>query len=371
MQAPESPITRRKSERHPCPSCGADLAFDPESAGLVCPYCGTKVAIVASAERIEERPYEEFLHPTAGQLEVLAAGALEVTCQRCGATVTFTPPEVAGECSFCGSTIVAQPKVADPIVGPESVLPFAITQQQATAAFKAWLAGLWFAPNALKRLARHESIDGVYLPFWTYDADTVSDYRGERGEYYYVTETYTETDSQGRQETKTRQVRHTRWYSASGRVARAFDDVLVPATTSVSRSRLDSLQPWDLARLRPYEPAFLAGFKAQRYQVDLAAGLELAKQVMAPVIVQDAAADIGGDEQRVHEVATEYSSITFKHLLLPVYLGAYRFKEKSYQVMVNAQTGEVQGDRPYSPWKIAFLVMFILLVVAIVLYLRQ
>ena len=371
MPAPEPVNTQRKAERHPCPSCGAELVFDPESAGLVCPYCGTKVAIADSAGQVEERPYEEFLRPSAAQLEVLAAGALEVTCQRCGATVTFTPPEVAGECSFCGSTMVAQPKAADPIVGPESVLPFAITPQQATAAFKAWLAGLWFAPNALKRLARHQSIDGVYLPLWAYDPDTVSDYAGERGEYYYVTETYTETDSQGRQVNRTRQVRHTRWYPASGRVARPFDDVLVPATTSVSRSRLDSLQPWDLARLRPYEPAFLSGFKAQRYQVDLAAGFELAKQVMVPVIVQDAAADIGGDEQRVHDVRTVYSSITFKHLLLPVYLGAYRFKEKSYQVMVNARTAEVQGDRPYSPWKIAFLVLFILLVVLIVLYLRQ
>jgi DNA-directed RNA polymerase subunit RPC12/RpoP len=363
--------TRPQAERHLCPNCGADLVYDPEQGALACPYCGTRVAIAVAETRVDERPYEEYLRPRESQLVVIAEGALEVTCQRCGATVEFTPPEVAGECQFCGSTIVAQPKAADPIVGPEGVLPFAITPQQATAAVKRWLAGLWFAPNALKRLARHESVGGVYLPFWTYDADTVSDYVGERGEHYYETETYTETDARGERVTRTRQVRRTRWYSASGRVSRHFDDVLVAATTSLPRARLHALEPWDLAQLRPYEPAYLAGFKAQRYQVGLPDGFEVAKQVMASVIEQDARRDIGGDEQRVHRVDTLYSQITFKHLLLPVYVGAYRFKETSYQVVVNARTGKVQGDRPYSAWKIAFLVAFILLVVLAVVLARQ
>jgi hypothetical protein len=164
-------------------------------------------------------------------------------------------------------------------------------------------------------------------------------------------------------------VRHTRWHSASGTVTRWFDDVLVAATVSLPENRLEALEPWDLAELKPYEPAFLSGFKAQRYQVELGQGFERVKQVAASVIHGDVRASIGGDEQRVHNIATHYSGITFKHLLLPVYAGAYRFNQKIYQIVVNGRTGEIQGDRPYSFWKIALFVaamLFIVLIIAMV-----
>jgi hypothetical protein len=301
----------------------------------------------------------------------VAENALEVSCDRCGATVTFTPPEVAGECPCCGRAIVAQPKSADPMVAPEGLLPFRITQQQANESLKQWLASRWFAPNALKKFAYHDSIKGVYIPFWTYDANTNSNYTGERGEYYYVTESYTDRDAQGNMVTKTRQVRRTRWYAASGEVSRQFDDILVAATKSVSRPRLASLEPWDLELLNPYEPAYISGYKAQRYQVGLDEGFAEAKAVMARVIEDDVRNDIGGDEQRVHNIDSSYSEITFKHILLPVYIGAYRFNQKIYQIMINARTGEVQGDRPYSIWKIAFLILFLLVIAGIIIYLKQ
>jgi ribosomal protein S27E len=321
---------------------------------------------------VQERSFEDYLRPRSGQLIALAENALEVRCDGCGATVTFSPPDVAGTCSFCGVAIVAQPTSADPLVAPEGILPFAISQAQSSNAVKEWISSRWFAPNALKRLASQESVDGVYLPFWTYDAYTTSHYRGERGEHYYETEHYTERDAQGNTVTRTRQVQKTRWYSASGTVSRWMDDVLVPATTSVSRTRLASLEPWDLASLKPYEPIFLPGFKAQRYQIDLPAGFEEAKTIIAPFIREDVKEDIGGDEQRIHEIVTSYSAVTFKHLLLPVFIGAYRFRERVYQVLVNARTGEVQGDRPYSFWKIFFLVWFLLaLIGGLVYFLRD
>ncbi len=118
--------------------------------------------------------------------------------------------------------------------------------------------------------------------------------------------------------------------------------------------------------MKPYDPAFLSGFKAQRYQVDLAQGFERVKQAAANVIQSDVRQDIGGDEQRIHNLSTHYSGITFKHLLLPVYAGAYRFNQKVYQIVVNGRTGEIQADRPYSFWKIALFVAMILFVVLIV-----
>jgi hypothetical protein len=302
---------------------------------------------------------------------MLERNALETECTSCGAKVIFVPPQVAGECDFCGAKIVAQPRSADPIVAPEGVLPFRVTQAEATASIKQWLSTRWFAPNALKKFASQESIGGVYIPFWTYDTYTTSHYTGERGEHYYETQTYTERDSQGNTVTKTRQVQKTHWYAASGTVSRWFDDILIPATKSLSQKRLAALEPWDLVELKGYEPAYLSGYKAQRYQVDLAEGFEQAKGVMRGVIENDVRQDIGGDEQRIDQINTHYSAITFKHLLLPVYAGAYRFNEKIYQVVINGRTGEVQGERPYSAWKIIFFVLTLLIIISILIILLR
>jgi hypothetical protein len=342
--------------RFPCPGCGASLEFNPVGGVLACQYCGRTEVIPASAEHVVERSYMDYLRPGPDRLAALTAAAMQAGCGNCGASVTFEPPDVAGLCPFCGTAIVAQPQSADPLVTPSGLIPFRTTRQDAASSIHQWLATRWFAPNALKRQAHQDQINGVYLPFWTYDSNTVSHYRGERGEHYYETEYYTETDSNGKSVTKSRQVQKTRWYSASGTVERWFDDVLIAATTSVDSGRLGTLEPWDLPALQSYDPRFLAGYKAQRYTIDVDQGFETAKGVMAPTIRTDVRRDIGGDEQRIHSVSTSYSGITFKHLLLPVWITAYQYGGKVYQVMVNACTGEVQGDRPYSFWKIATLV---------------
>jgi DNA-directed RNA polymerase subunit RPC12/RpoP/ribosomal protein S27E len=360
-------VAANEVHHYPCPACGADLLFEPREGFLTCPYCGHKEAITESAQAVEEQSFELHLRIRPEQMAQLAANALEVQCQSCGAKSIFTPPQVAGRCDFCGVQIVAQPKSADPIMTPGGLLPFCITQQQASSDLRQWLSSRWFAPNNLKRFAEPEAIHGVYLPFWTYDTNTTTDYTGQRGEYYYETETYYERDAHGRQVARTRQVRHTRWYPASGTVTRAFDDILIPATQSLPPDRLTALEPWDLTELRPYEPAFLSGFKAQRYQVDLTTGFERVKQVVAPVIESDVRSDIGGDVQMISSVATQYSEITFKHLLLPVYAGAYRYNGRLFQIVVNGRTGEIQGERPYSFWKIALLVVSVLFAILIVM----
>jgi len=357
MQSVVPPASDTGPRRYRCPGCGASLEYNPVGGVLKCPYCGRTEVIPDSGASVDERSYEAYLQPSAAQMSLLAANALEVTCQGCGAKTVFEPPEVAGRCPFCGVPIVAQPITADPLVTPSGVLPFHVSQQQAQTSIRTWISRLWFAPNALKEQAQPTAMQGVYLPFWTYDSQTTSFYRGERGEHYYETETYTETDSNGKQVTKTRQVQKTRWYPCSGRVARWFDDVLIAGTTSLQRNRLDALDPWDLPALKPYTPEFLAGFKAQRYQVSLQDGFTLAKDVMGRQIRTDVTHDIGGDEQRIHDIQTSYSGVSFKHILLPVWLSAYRYQNKVFQVMVNARTGEVQGDRPYSAWKIFFAVL--------------
>jgi ribosomal protein S27E len=356
-----------------CPQCGSKgVGFEPTSGQLKCRYCGWQKGIPQTAEQVQELAYETYLHINSNQLVALAPEALEVTCTGCGAKTEFVPPQVAGDCPFCGTHLSSPPQTASPMLMPNGILPFALDRNRAYVGMQTWLGRNWFCPNDLKKLAQREGMQGVYLPFWTYDAYTVSFYRGERGEYYYVTETYYETNEDGEREQKTREVRKTRWYPASGRVSRSFDDVLIPGSKSVKYDYLKQLEPWHYeGKLKAYEPSYLAGYKVERFQTDLKAGFELAKEEMEQVIRGDVRRDIGGDEQRIHSLSTDYSSVTFKHLLLPIWIGSYRYRNKSYQVLVNARTGEVLGDRPLSIWKITLTVVLSVLLIGGIVWFVQ
>lgn len=338
------------------------MVFDPAAGALKCSYCGTAQAVSRAVnEGVTEIPFE--LYADRSSQVKLSPQALEITCASCGSTMQCEPAEMSGDCPFCAAKFVTQAKAADPLVAPNGVLPFAMPRQQASASVSQWLHGLWFAPGDLKKVAKPEGINGMYVPFWTYDAHAESVYQGKRGDYYYVTETVWTTNSKGERVQVQQQVRKTRWQYAEGRVSNSFDDVLIPATRSIDPKRLAKLEPWDLEKTQPYDPGFLPGFKAQRYQVELPEGLDAAKQVMQHTIHYSVCQDIGGDEQQVDRVDTDWSAITFKHLMLPVWLGAYRFQGKVFQVVINARTGEVQGERPYSVGKIVALILVILFVI--------
>lgn len=357
-------------KRFPCPGCQADLEFDPKTTGMKCPYCGHEEPVPQEqpGRVVKSHGLKAYLTPKAEWLARLADNAVQVTCDSCSATTEFTPPEVAGECPFCGARLVAQPIAADPLIAPQGVLPFAISKKEAVAAIRKWLASRWFAPDELKKLAQQEGIYGVYLPYWTYDSQTTTRYTGERGQHYFQTERYCDVDEKGQFVWKERKVRKTRWQPATGSVKRHFSDLTVPATTSVSESRLQSLEPWDLSQVVSYEPAFLSGFRAQRYQRDLGSGFERAKELMAGTIYHDVCKAIGGDEQRVHRVETSYSEESFRHLLFPVWIAAYRFNGKVYQVLINARNGDVQGARPYSMTKVILLALALIALIALFLW---
>jgi hypothetical protein len=229
-------------------------------------------------------------------------------------------------------------------------------------ALRKWASSRWFAPSSLKKVTEAESSRSTYLPHWTYDAETTSAYRGERGDHYWATETYTENG-----ETKTRQVRRTAWRPARGVVERTFDDVLVAGTTRVAPRHLDALEPWPLLKAEAYRPEYLAGHETLRYDVEPEQGLGRAKETMQSVIRDDCERDIGGDEQRVHSVDTEYRAVMFKLMLLPVWVAVYLHAGKTYNVLVNGRTGEVAGERPYSAVKIALAIaLAVVLITAVI-----
>ncbi len=347
--------------RWPCEQCGAQLRFAPGQKRLVCDHCGHVQEIPAAAAPTRARALQELDLAKGLRDDLSERDMVELrttTCPNCGALVEIHGATHATECPFCATPVVLDTGTTRHIK-PQALIPFALTETEARKAMTAWLGSLWFAPNTLLEYARKgRAMNGVYVPFWTFDAATASRYTGQRGEYYYETRTV-QVRVNGKMQTRQERVRHTRWYPASGHVARNFDDVLVMASHSLPARLGNELTPWDLGALVPYGPEYLAGFQAEGYTVGLAEGHGEARQRMAAVILQDVRRDIGGDEQRVHDVDTRWSEETFKHILLPVWMAAYKYNGKSYRFLVNGQTGEVQGERPWSIWKIAFAVLVV------------
>ncbi|MBJ2153377.1 primosomal protein N' (replication factor Y) - superfamily II helicase [Paracoccus sp. IB05] len=355
--------------RWPCSQCGAQLRYAPGQRDLVCEHCGNHQRLPDIALADQDRALVE--HDLAkGLADDLSSSAMEVVrttrCTSCGALIEMIGASHATECPFCATPVVTSTGETRQIK-PQALIPFVLSEREAREALVKWLGSLWFAPNRLLEYTRRgRAMNGVYVPWWTFDAETRSRYSGSRGDAYYVSRTVTVN---GKRET--RQERKIRWTPVSGHVARDFDDVGVLASLSVPARYANELDPWDLTRLVPYAPDYLAGFSAEGYTVPLEPASLQSKQKMARVIETDVRRDIGGDEQRISGIDTDYSGETFKHIMLPIWMAAYKYNGKSYQFLVNGQTGEVQGQRPWSVWKIALAAVAAALVAGAVLYLMK
>ena len=349
----------------PCDRCGADLTFSIGDQSLSCPYCGHVKPLDPDPEAsIEEQDFRSMLARIAErrlQGRDDEAGVSEVRCTSCGATVCFVGTLTSMECAYCGAPLQrADIQDAERRVPVDGVLPFLIAREVARENLRKWVSSRWFAPNAFKARGVQGRFNGIYLPYWTFDSATTTHYTGQRGEHYYV------TVGSGKNR---RMVRRTRWYPASGNFQRFFDDVLVVASTGLPTKRIVALEPWPLNQCIPFDREVLAGFLARTYDIALDEGFVGAKQRMDDALHAEVRQRIGGDTQRVHTVNTRYDAVTFKHVLLPVWMLAYRYGQKAYQVVVNAGTGEVQGDRPYSWIKITLTAAAALMVCGIAAYL--
>ena len=358
-------------QRWPCAQCGSDLRYAPDKGMLECVHCGSVQGLAplnarAQATALRELPLAQGLKndlPADSTEDVRAT-----TCPNCGAVVEFLGAHHAASCPYCATPVVVDTG-ARRHIKPQALLPFALTENQARSALAKWLGSLWFAPNNLLEYTRKgRAMAGIYVPFWTFDADTTTRYTGARGEHYYETRMVT-VNVNGRSERRAQRVQRTRWYPASGTVSRHFDDVITMASNSLPQRLGNELTPWDFTQAQPYNPDFMAGFQAEGYTISLSDGWDDARSIMAGVIERDIRADIGGDAQRIDSATTRYADETFKHILLPIWTAAYKYGGKSYRFLVNGQTGEVQGERPYSAWKIAFAVACVLALVLGAIYL--
>ncbi|MBI2837788.1 MAG: zinc ribbon domain-containing protein [Acidobacteria bacterium] len=348
-----------KVHKFPCRQCGADLVFSAADQNLRCQYCGYVSQIPRSKEAIVEYEYNEAFAPA--RQKGWGTERRSVKCENCGATSSEDPAITATKCAFCGSPKVIEQTAAADVVRPESMVPFQIDKQKARDGFRRWLSSLWFRPSNLTKESSLASLSGVYIPYWTFDAYTNSYWEADAGYYYYTTESYTEGGHR-----KTRQVRHVRWEHAEGAHDEFFDDELVCASTGLPEGHVRVIQPFDTTKLVPYEAGFLSGWKAESYAVELKVAWQRAKSLIADKIRSACSAKVPGDTQRNLHVETAYSGITYKHVLLPIWVAAFQYGPKTYRVVINGQTGRVSGSAPYSWLKIAAAVVTALIVLAIV-----
>jgi predicted RNA-binding Zn-ribbon protein involved in translation (DUF1610 family) len=349
-------------ERMTCEYCGY-VAPVTEAGSMTDVHTQTQVD-EAVVESVEEHDLLEGLQATSAE-EGWGTQTRSFKCNSCNAAITVEPNVTATVCPFCGSHHVLAQEHSSKVLKPESVIPFQIDQRTAISKFRTWLGRGWFRPNAVKRIAANAEarVQGVYLPFWTFDAQTFSSWWAEAGYYYYVTERYAVTVN-GRRQMRTRQVRKVRWKPASGKYDEFLDDVLVYATQSVKENILRRIYPFDTHSLVPYRPQYLAGWRAEEYQIDLEHGWKLGQEIIHARLRQACAREVPGDTHRNLRVKTTFQDVTFKHILLPIWIASYRFNNKVYSFMVNGQTGKVQGEAPISWWKVALTVLIVLVLLA-------
>jgi Zn finger protein HypA/HybF involved in hydrogenase expression len=359
---PEAPnvetVVTAQAKFH-CPACGGEAQWNPTKQRLICPFCGTESPVKLETRQTDTLIVEHDLVAALRNIPDEARGwqaqKTTVQCQSCRAISVFDPSKIGQRCEFCGSTALVPYSEVKDAFRPESLLPLKISESQARDLIRGWYKRQWLAPNKLNAWALTDTVKGVYLPYWTFDANAYARWTADSGTYYY-------TMSNGKRE------RHVRWTPASGELSHVFDDDLVPASLGVNPRWLRAIEPFPTtAGLIPYDAGYLSGWTVERYQIDLVAAAARSREQMESALRQLCAAQVPGDTYRDLNVQSTYSDQRFKHILVPVWLMSYTYGKNSYQVVVNGVTGHMAGGRPWSWVKITLLIIVIMIIAGIYL----
>lgn len=341
-----------------CPNCGATLKFDPAAGKLRCEFCEYE-------EEIENALNEAGEQKTADERDLFSEANTQgydwgaknkvVICKSCGAESIYDELQIADVCPYCGSNHVLEASEDVKTLAPGGVVPFKINDREAGSRFTKWIKGKFFCPRKAKLSARPEAFKGVYLPYWTYDADTQSRYSARYGIDREV------KDKDGRTRTETD------WYTTGGNHQQFFDDVLVFGSKRYEKDLMSRIEPFDTAANVAYQPKYLEGYTAERYSIGLQDGWNTATDKMRSEIEHAIRSEVSDrfHADRVDSVKfdTKYSKTTYKYLLLPVWMSAFTYKNKVYRFLVNGQTGKVGGKTPVSALRVILTIAAIVAVI--------
>ena len=342
-----------------CPKCGGVMDFDPNIGGMACPYCGYEEEIAQEEASAAEL---DFLKAENTDSCNWGAEKKQIICKSCGAETIYDALDVASECPYCGSNQVMEANDSKTLA-PGGVVPFAITNEVASANFKKWIGNKFFCPKLAKQSAKPDAFTGIYLPYWTFDSETISKYSGSYG----IDREQKYKDSDGNTQTRT----VTDWHRTSGVFEKFIDDELVQGSERHDSAMLKGLEPFETAKNVPYKPEYVAGFVAERYSVGLKDAWEKAKVSISNKLKGDITRRILRENNADHvqnlKVRTTYNKITYKYLMLPIWCSSFKYNNKVYQFMVNGQTGKVYGKTPISIGKVILVIAIIVAIIALLL----
>lgn len=339
------------------------MVYDPALGALSCPYCRGTQPI--SSEQIEAPEYaydpdsDLCNAPDWGK-----EGEDRFVCSACGAETVCGSAAMTVSCPFCGSAYVREPDEGKSVIRPETMIPFQKTEKEAGERFSQWAKRRFFAPRRFRKETAAPKMRGVYVPHFTYDTSLLTRYQGEGGRTR--TETYT-VRVNGKNEIRTRTV--TDWYPISGTEEQFTDDTPFCASRGIDKTLLNKIRPFSMKILHVYDPAYLAGFFAERYTVGLGEGFSSIRPQIERRMEEHIKSVRGYDTYRFMNYEHRFQKVTFKHILLPVWISSFRYGEKNYPFLVNGETGKVAGRAPVSFWRVLLAVLAGCAVIAAILLL--
>lgn len=343
-----------------CPRCGGVMDFDPATGNLHCPYCDYEENIPVDEESPKQAEELDFDSAEFTANKDWGVATKTVLCKSCGAESIYDALQTSAVCPFCGSNQVMDQNDTDTIA-PGGVVPFSISDKQASELFQKWINKKFFCPKLAKQSAKADKFKGIYLPYWTFDTQTFSTYSGEYGI------DHKRKDKDGNVHVETT------WHHTSGKYNEFIDDELVIATNKQDRNMLKGIEPFDTANNKTYKPEYIAGFVAERYSVGLKDAWKIAETSIKNKLKYHVADKIRkehhADQTRNISLSTVFTNKTYKYLLLPIWVSNFKYNDKVYQFMVNGQTGKISGKTPISIPKVIITVIAVIAIIVILYYL--
>ena len=335
-------VKETETEIAKCPACGAKMEFDPLAQKLVCKYCGTD-------EEIENNTSCEldFLAMLSSNYNAWGDETHVFRCDNCGAKEILTKKEIAKSCPFCGTTNIVETKDLSGLK-PNAIIPFSITTSMAGEIVAKWISKRFFAPSRFKKSAKGEDIKGTYSPAFTFDTQTSSTYYGRLGKYYYRTV---------RRNGKTETIREIRYFPISGNFNMFFDDILIQASNKIEQKDIDKISPFDTNDSKEYSTDYLHGYIANANDKKCEDCWQTAKSIAYAQIKRRILSQYTYDIVDYFKVNTDFSEITYKYVLLPIYVGHSSWKRKVYNFFLNGRNGKITGKTPVSPLKVGIVVL--------------
>ncbi len=348
---------------HSCSSCGAEMTYDPKTLSLKCSACRNVIKFDEQSTKIVENDFLKELEEI-NSVEINEDSKMsEIECKSCGATLVFDDNVFSDRCVYCGSHNVLVQKSSS-YIKAEYIIPFKIPKDKSNELVDNWCKSKFFMDKGFKQNIKANDLYGVYIPYWTYDANTMTQYDAMRGKHYFVTRTRVRN---GR--TERYQQMRTRWRPVSGIHDNFFDDILIPATMDTENIKYSEIVQFNLKDVVRYNEQYLSGFLAKKYDIQLKDGFESAKIVARHELDRQIRGRIGGDVVSNLKMNTSFDNITYKHILLPIWIYTYIYEGTVYNLLINGQTGIVVSKYPLDKIKVLLASVLGIILFVLIMYL--